>query len=700
VTIGLEPVDGILFYDTETTGLWPWPTRRRQELKVAYDRPFLFQFENKEGEQYYFRAEVNPKTREVDYSGVREELQWLREMWADPKVSFCAHNAQFDQLHTQATAEDQGFDRGWFPKPFRWRGKWHCTLRMAHVARPGDRLALKFLAKQNLGITDTDEKLLKKDTARARRIGKKNGWAIARKETHGKNHTDADYWMADPELCLEYGLKDVTRVNGLFHFYVALLNELKKQGSKLWSIYREETELFQVVVDMCQTGITYLPEESELLRRYYERMMRRHRGRIDDMGYDDLIPSNWHHLKKAFIDEKGYETTHNTPPSTRFPEGQPKIDAEQLLLWARGTTTVSKTLDTPDAEDGDKLARSILEWKACKKALEYLDSYDFFSCEREDGSLVIHPSWKACGPRTGRFSCSDPNAMQIADKDTARRHAHTRPRQREAFGPRPGHIWYMWDYSQYEVWIFIFGAQIKEIMDKMMRGWDGHSAIAELAWTGHPEFMKAVHDKAKYPPGHPKREYADGLYIYYRHITKIVIFTMFYGGGVSKIAETLQCSRAEAKKIIKRIQTQIPGIVEFQERMIEDSVKQGFVVNLLGREYQISRSHGYKSVNWFVQGSQADLLKRAMIRVWKELRDNWSNRYGSAKMFLTLHDELGFEVPIQMHSKKLMNAIAGCLQADSELLPGNVVPLPVKCKIIPSVWAKGKVVKFEKPLAA
>jgi len=437
---------------------------------------------------------------------------------------------------------------------------------------------------------------------------------------------------------------------------------------------------------MTNNGMGFIDQQSRALQNYYNRHLDRYRLAMDGLGLPDFDPNKPHSIKKVFIEELGMKAITTTDTGMKkMKKGEltmaqaikkyPKCNGDALLEWARGSGSRENLLED-DALDGQPLARLTLEWKTCDKAMSYMRSYDFFSCKRDDGSICIHPGWRQVQVVTGRYSCGDPNVMQIADAESSRRHAQMRPRQREAFGPREGHYWYLFDYSQFEVWIFIFDAQLEQAMDRMMHGWDGHETIAFGTW-GH-------------------REDYEPLKYWWRHRAKLVLFTKLYGGGPGRIMQALRVTHVEALEILNAIDKGMPGIPAYQRRMMNHIREKGYLVNMLGREYPLPRHLAYKATNYRIQGTQADMLKRAMIRVDQYITDY----HPELLMFLTLHDELGFELPKKLHSVTMMGEIAEIMQEDSHILPGNRVPIPVKCNVVPRIWAKSKAFKFHRPLIA
>jgi len=101
------------------------------------------------------------------------------------------------------------------------------------------------------------------------------------------------------------------------------------------------------------------------------------------------------------------------------------------------------------------------------------------------------------------------------------------------------------------------------------------------------------------------------------------------------------------------------------------------LINGFGREYPIDTNYAYKAVNWNIQGTAADVMKRAFNRTDAMLRERWDGTWLSA----TVHDELFVDLPIEYHSMRLINDVTREMQRDSSHL-GIPVPLPVDVKIV------------------
>jgi DNA polymerase I len=401
---------------------------------------------------------------------------------------------------------------------------------------------------------------------------------------------------------------------------------------------------------MEERGVRYHPEASSSLRKFYLSYMSEWKKKAEMDGGKGLNFNSPQQLRKLFIDERGYS------PKDVTPAGNGKMDGEFLQIIAN---------------KGDKLARAILEYKGASHMLrDFLDQYDRKKVEEKPGVWVLHPNYRQVGPRTGRFACGDPNLMQVAATDGGRKRADIVLRPRETMGPREGYVWYMPDYSQIEVWLFAYSAGEEKMIEALRSGRDFHGTIAWNVWHEAPDYETEKK--------------------HYRKRGKLLMFCKVYGGGAKAVADLLGCTVEEAQKFISDYERGLPGVRPFIKRMSVRAERDGYIYNTFGRKFEIDPKYSYKSVNYLIQGTAADILKEAMINVGELLDRRWPG----AQMLLTIHDELAIEVPLKYHSKKLMREIVKAMQGDFHKYINCPTPLPVSMKYATERWSSAKEVKL------
>ena len=423
-----------------------------------------------------------------------------------------------------------------------------------------------------------------------------------------------------------------------------VLDESERNGGKLKEIYLTELDMLDTAIEMETFGITYRHERALELLKFYQDLMDRHGKRIIDQTWKGFKVGSNKDLGKLFIEDRKYVTIEKTD------KGGDKFDGTQIALWEK--------------EHSDPVCRDILEWKAAKKAVQELDRYEFFYCMEGD-RYVLHPRWKASGARTGRMSCGDPNLMQMTNVFSGKKRATFETRQRECFGPAPGRRWYMIDYSQIEVWLFAFISGNKTMQDALLTGMDFHGAVADQVYGDRPGYADD-----KYP---------------WRRRSKLIMFSRLYGGGIMRVAKLINCTYADAKDFVEQWDKLLPDVKAFIKRLTAKTQREGVIINAFGREYAVETDRAYKCVNYTIQGTAADVMKRSLVRVWKRLRSDWPE----ARLVAAIHDEIIIDIPEEYHSKQLLREILKRMQADQKTL-NLPVPLPWKVKWTRNQLLSGK----------
>lgn len=625
--------DGFIAYDTETTGLTPYGSYKRWGFYPA--RPFAYSFCDSEGNTAYVRWSVDPHSRRVQ--PVARELRQIMGILNDPGITKIGHNLGYDNRMTRFMGGNP-------------QGRMHDTLIMAHIVTGGSlfKYGLKELGEKLLNFPADDEKKLEDATKKARLAAKKEGYCIATAPFFGKKPHKADYWLAPPDLCKTYAIKDAERTMML---YLVLCEQLNKHPH-LWEVYKREMKLFHVVAKMENTGVRIFPEKINSLRKIYTDYRSKQRRIADKHGGKGMNFRSSPQKTKIFYTERGYKPIYFTAKTNN-----PSTNGDSLNYFV--------------SEYKDKLAKAILEYALADHMITgFLDPYDRFKViGKGEQHYVLHPNYRQCGPVTGRFACGDPNLMQVASEATGQRRTDISLRPREAFGPRNGCIWYLPDYSQIEVWMFSFLAEANTMIDALLSGRDFHESNAEKVWGNKSDYLE---NKS-----------------YYRKRAKFLMFCKLYGGGVKKIAYLTDSTVEDAYDFVNEFDSELPEIKRYMNKMCRQIERYGQITNPLGRTYFIPEKMAYRSVNYMVQGTCADILKNAMIRVDKLFTNTWKG----CQMLLTLHDELIIEVPIDLHSKELMRDIVTAMQTDFTRV-GLPVPLPVGMSMTNKKWSDAQDVQF------
>lgn len=267
------------------------------------------------------------------------------------------------------------------------------------------------------------------------------------------------------------------------------------------------------------------------------------------------------------------------------------------------------------------IVEKILEYRGLKKLLgTYIDALPLL-VNPDTGH--IHTSFNQAVAQTGRLSSSNPNLQNIPVRDAQGKEV------RKVFVPEEDELFFSADYSQIELRIMAHLSQDEHLTDAFLQGHDIHAATAAKI------FHKDIRDVS-----------ADE-----RRRAKTANFGIIYGISAFGLAERLGCSRTEAKNLIDNYFATYPKVKAYMDRSIQMARELGYTETLMHRRLSLpdinSRNsvvRGYaerNAINAPIQGTAADIIKLAMIRVDERMR-----REGvRSRMILQVHDELNFSVP-------------------------------------------------------
>ena len=268
--------------------------------------------------------------------------------------------------------------------------------------------------------------------------------------------------------------------------------------------------------------------------------------------------------------------------------------------------------------DGVPIARMILEWRQLAKLKStYTDALQQ-QINAKTGR--VHTSYSLVGAQTGRLSSTDPNLQNIPIRTEVGRQI------RDAFIAAPGHVLLAADYSQIELRLAAHMADVPELKEAFAQGQDIHAATA-IELFG--EVNRDTRGKAK-----------------------TVNFSILYGISRWGLAARLEVTPDEAQALISRYFERFPGISDYIRDTLEGVRERGYTETLFGRKTwfprikapnQTERQGSERAaINAPIQGTSADLIKRAMVRMPGALVEAG---LGDVRMLLQVHDELVFEVP-------------------------------------------------------
>ncbi len=273
------------------------------------------------------------------------------------------------------------------------------------------------------------------------------------------------------------------------------------------------------------------------------------------------------------------------------------------------------------AVEGNDLAKKILEWRGLSKLKStYTDALPEF-INPETGR--VHTSYAQAAVATGRLSSSDPNLQNIPVRTEDGRKIRT------AFVAEEGKKLISADYSQIELRVLAHIADIPELKKAFEDGLDIHAMTASEMFDTPIEGMDPM----------------------VRRRAKAINFGIIYGISAFGLANQLGISRSEAGDYIKTYFERFPGIKDYMEETKKFVHDNGYVATIFGRKAFFpeinTKNAGHRAfyeraaINAPIQGSAADIIRRAMIQMEEVLR----RENVPADMLLQVHDELIFEVP-------------------------------------------------------
>ena len=299
-----------------------------------------------------------------------------------------------------------------------------------------------------------------------------------------------------------------------------------------------------------------------------------------------------------------------------------------------------------------ELPKLLLEYRSLSKLKStYTDKLPL---EINPATGRIHTSYHQAVAATGRLSSSDPNLQNIPIRSSEGRQI------RQAFVVPKGQVMVAADYSQIELRIMAHLSQGEGLLNAFAAGQDVHKATAA-------EVFGVTVDQVSSDQ---------------RRSAKAINFGLIYGMSAFGLAKQLGISRAQSQDYIGRYFTRYPGVQEYMDETKAKAARQGYVETLYGRRLylpDINASNGIArqasertAINAPMQGTAADIIKRAMIKV-----DEWLASSGlNARMTMQVHDELIFEVDAAQVDA-LVAGVKSAMEGAADLLVPLIVDVGV-----------------------
>ena len=441
--------------------------------------------------------------------------------------------------------------------------------------------------------------------------------------------TEIAHYLLHPEMRhhLDY-LLSVYGCNDIGELKVFFEKQLKEEG--LWTLFCEiEMPLMPVLAEMEEAGVMIDTEGLKETSRLFTQQMLELEAEIHSLAGTEFNISS-----PKQVGEVLFERLALDPKAKKTKKGQYVTNEEVLEALQRKHPVVGK----------------ILDYRGVKKLLStYIDALPQL-INPQTGH--IHTSFNQTVTATGRLSSSNPNLQNIPVRDAQGKEV------RKAFIPYPGQLFFSADYSQIELRIMAHLSQDANLIEAFVQGNDIHAATAAKI------FKKPLEEVTSDE----------------RRKAKTANFGIIYGISAFGLAERMGVSRTEAKQLIDGYFETYPGVKAYMDKSIEMARDKGYTETIFGRRCQLPdinsgnavvRAYAERNaINAPIQGSAADIIKIAMIRIGRRMKQEAFQ----SKMMLQVHDELNFSV-VPEEKERLQSLVIEEMQAAAQLR----VPLIADC---------------------
>ena len=414
-------------------------------------------------------------------------------------------------------------------------------------------------------------------------------------EVTGRGQKQVSFAEVTLEAACDYACEDVDFALRLYQRFQPELEQQKMEGL----FHDLEMPLIPVLARMESAGV-----------------------RIDEAFFREMsskLKRDLELVQQEIWKEAGTEFNISSNPQLRDILYE-KLSLPVLKRTKTGPSTDARVLEELAAQ-GHRVPVLLMEYREMAKLRgTYVDALPRMVNPRTGR---IHTSFNQAVAATGRLSSSDPNLQNIPIRTQLGREI------RKGFIAEPGHVLLAVDYSQVELRILAHFSGDEPLVRAFQEGIDVHRQTAAVVFDVPVDQVTAEQ----------------------RGRAKTINFATLYGQGPFALAQQLGISRDEAKEFIAAYFERFSGVRSFLDEQVASARDRGYVETLLGRRRYVPE---LQSSNWNVrqfgervaqntpiQGTAADLLKKAMIEVDRALEgSNWG-----ARLLLTVHDELLFEVP-------------------------------------------------------
>lgn len=661
----------VLAVDTECTGL-NWSKQ---------DRPFIISaaWYNKKDELQtaFFQWAVDPFTRLPIYNN-QEGLGHFISWYHDPSIIKVFANAKFDIHMIQkgfGVLPDYCYDK---PQNIFdvLVAAWCCNTQE-------ESYKLNNLAEKYIGIKQDDEKNLRDRVKNLRDKAKKLGYNA------GPNISiiPEDYFLpavfGDFVTTKIYALRDAERTIRLYYFLKEALEALDRTKT-----FKTEMEVMRVIFRMEERGIRFFEEdcikkleEIELKDAQLEMQIKMFfRNPSLNINSDKQLRPYIYNVKGKHLNSLNLQPIEFTEKAN-----EPSLAAKTIekLLPQDKSGILQLLLERAGNNTGKKSLRNYIAAKTNDSYVSY-DDMPFIHCRK-----AVHCSFNQIASQfdkenaavTGRLTSSNPNLQNVADP--VKSSGLFVIDSRKYFGPREGYAWYSIDYSQLELRIFAerLGSNSPLYQDFITGRADPH----DVTRRNVPYLAKMNPDIG-------------------RKLAKNTNFTIVNCGGAGVLLKKYGMPLSEGQQIVKELHEHVPEIKIRQKEAEMFAIENGYIETLVGRKVNVDLSRysdtgqykfAYRATSYDIQGSAADIIKLAMIATNKVLsaRTIFKAPKYDARLILSIHDELIFEIHKKHSYKSLLKAIMNTM----ENVMVDYMRIPLKCELSKylTTWSSYEKVKVE-----
>ena len=452
----------------------------------------------------------------------------------------------------------------------------------------------------------------------------------------GKGAKQVPFGSLAPEAALDYAAEDADITLRLWQM---LRPRLATEG--MTSVYeRLERPLIPVLADMENAGITVDPSILARMSNDFATRMEAFQTEIHALAGEEFNIASPKQLGEILFDKMGLQGGKRAKTGA----------------WS----TSADVLETLAAE-GVEVAARVLDWRQLAKLKSTYADALVDSILPDSGR--VHTSFSMVGASTGRLSSSDPNVQNIPIRTAEGRQIRT------AFVAAPGKKLISADYSQIELRLVAHVAGEQSMIDAFRAGVDIHARTASEVFGVPLDQMD----------GETRRR------------AKAINFGIIYGISGFGLARQLGIRQGEARDYINAYFENFPGIRAYMDRIKLEARETGHVETLFGRRIHIAgitasnpAQRGFaerQAINAPIQGSAADIIKRAMVRLPSALAEAGIE----ARMLLQVHDELIFEAEESI-AEVAVEAIRAVMESAADPVLDLAVPLVAEAGIADS-WA-------------